>query len=46
MEKLYTVSKNKIENGLWLRSWTPYYQIQTEIEESQENHYTIQVWPK
>ena len=23
---------------LWLRSWTPYYQIQTEIEESKENH--------
>ena len=24
----------------------PYCQIQTEIEESGENHYTIQVWPK
>ena len=23
MEKLYTVSKNKTRNGLWLRSWTP-----------------------
>ena len=23
-----------------------YYQIQTQIEESRENHYTIQVWPK
>ena len=22
------------------------FQIQTEIEESGENHYTIQVWPK
>ena len=27
MEKLYTVSKNK--SWLWLRSWTPYCQIQT-----------------
>ena len=46
MEKLYTVSKNKIGSRLWLRSWTPYCQIQTEIEESGENHQTIQVWPK
>ena len=23
---------------MWLRSGTPYYQIQTEIEESRENH--------
>ena len=38
MEKLYTVSKNKTRNWLWLRSWTPYCQIQTEIEESRENH--------
>ena len=38
MEKLYTVSKNKTGGWLWLRSWTPYYQIQTEIEESRENH--------
>ena len=38
MEKLYTVSKNKTESWLWLRSWTPYCQIQTEIEESRENH--------
>ena len=29
MEKLYTVSKNKIESRLWLRSWTPFCQIQT-----------------
>ena len=29
MEKLYTVSKNKTESWLWLRSWTPYCQIQT-----------------
>ena len=38
MEKLYTVSKNKTRSWLWLRSWTPYCQIQTEIEESRENH--------
>ena len=36
MEKLYTVSKNKTRSRLWLRSWTPYCQIQTEIEESGE----------
>ena len=29
MEKLYTISKNKIRSWLWLRSWTPYCQIQT-----------------
>ena len=28
MEKLYTVSRNKTEIWLWLRSWTPYCQIQ------------------
>ena len=38
MEKLYTVSKNKTGSWLWLISWTPYYQIQTYIEESRENH--------
>ena len=27
MEKLYTVSKNKTRSWLWLRSWTPYCQI-------------------
>ena len=37
MEKLYTVSKNKTRSWLWLRSWTPYCQIQTQIEESREN---------
>ena len=37
MEKLYTVSKTKTRSWLWLRSWTPYYQIQTQIEESREN---------
>ena len=29
MEKLYTVSKNKTGSWLWLRSWSPYCQIQT-----------------
>ena len=29
MEKLYTVSKNKTGNWLWLRPWTPYCQIQS-----------------
>ena len=29
MEKLYTVNKNKNRSWLWLRSWTPDYQIQT-----------------
>ena len=38
MEKLYTVSKNKTRSWLWLRSWTPYCQIQTQIEQSRENH--------
>ena len=28
-EKLYTVSKNRTRSWLWLRSWTPYCQIQT-----------------
>ena len=37
MEKLYTVSKNKTGSWLWVRSWTPYCQIQTEIGESGEN---------
>ena len=27
--KLYTVNKNKTRSWLWLRSWTPYCQIQT-----------------
>ena len=35
---LYTVSKTKTWSWLWLRSWTPYCQIQTEMEESRENH--------
>ena len=29
MEKFYTVNKNKTRSWLWLRSWTPYCQIQT-----------------
>ena len=37
-ENLYTVSKNKTRRGLWLRSWTSYCQVQTQIEESRENH--------
>ena len=32
MEKLYTVSKNETTSWLWLRSWTSYCEIQTEIE--------------
>ena len=28
MEKLYIVRKNKTRSWLWLRSWTPYCQIQ------------------
>ena len=38
MEKRYTVSKNKTRSWLWLRSWTSYCQIQTEIKDSGENH--------
>ena len=29
MEKFYTVSKNKTRSYLWLRTWSPYCQIQT-----------------
>ena len=32
MEKLYTISKNKTGSWLWLRSWTPYCQIQTKLK--------------
>ena len=28
MKKLYTISKNKTGSWLWLRTWTPYCQIQ------------------
>ena len=45
-EKLYIARKNKTWSWLWRRSWTLYYQIQTQIKESRENHWTIQVWPK
>ena len=38
MEKLHTVSKNKMGSWLRLRSWTSYCQIQTWFEESRENH--------
>ena len=38
MEKLYTGSKNKTGNWLWLRSWTPSCKIQAQIEERRENH--------
>ena len=37
VEKPHTVSKNKTGSWPWLRSITPYCQIQTEIEESEEN---------
>ena len=36
--KLKRVRKNMTGSWLWLRSWTHYCQIQTEIEESRENH--------
>ena len=35
-EALYS-QQNKTGSWLWLRSWTPYCQIQTEIEESGKN---------
>ena len=38
LKNLYIISKKKTGSWLWLRSWTPYWQIQTEIEESRENH--------
>ena len=34
MERLCTVSRNKTGSWLWLRSWTPYCQIQTQIEKA------------
>ena len=37
MEKLYTVSKNKTGSWLWLRSWTPYYQIQLKLKKVGKN---------
>ena len=44
-EALFSQQKQD-RDWLWLRSWTPYYKIQTYIEESRENHETINVWPK
>ena len=35
-EALYSQQKQD-QDWLWLRSWTPYYQIQTQIEENMEN---------
>ena len=32
MKKLYTISKNKTGSRLWLRSWTPYCQIQLKLK--------------
>ena len=46
MDKHYIVSKNKTWSGLWLRSSASYCKIQAEVEESEENHQAIQVWPK
>ena len=37
MKKLYTVSKNKTGSWLWLRSWTPYCQIQISVEVGKTN---------
>ena len=38
MEKLHTVSNNETGSWPWLRSWSTYCQIQTQIEESRKNH--------
>ena len=46
LENFYTISKNKTRSWLWHRLWTPYGQIQTSVEESSENHWTTEVWPK
>ena len=32
MEKLYTISKNKTECWLWVRTWTPYCQIRLDLK--------------
>ena len=34
----FIVSKNKTRSWLWLRSWTPYCQIQTKMEDTRGNH--------
>ena len=44
MEKLNT--KNKTRSWLWFRSGSPYWKIQTYIEENRENYKAIQVWSK
>ena len=41
MKKLYTVSKNKTQSWLSLRSSAPYCKIQAQIEENRENHQAI-----
>lgn len=38
MQKLCTLSKSKTGSCLWLRPGAPYCQIQTQTEESGENH--------
>ena len=45
-EILYSQQKQDQELAVKHKPWTPYCQIQTQIEESRENHYTIKVWPK
>ena len=44
-EALYSQQKQDQELNV-AQTMNPYYQIQTQIEESRENRYTIQVWPK
>ena len=44
-EALYSQQKQDQELTV-TQIMKPYCQIQTEIEESKENHSTIQVWPK
>ena len=44
-EALYSQQKQDQELTV-LRSWIPHCKIQTQIEESRENHETIQVRPK
>ena len=46
MEKLYIVSKSKILSWLLLRSLASHSKIQVQTNESGENHYASQVWPK
>ena len=45
IEKLYTVSKNKTRSWLWLRSWTPYCQIQTYRKQGKPlDHSVVYQW--